>query len=125
MSGKPVGWMRGSLLEGSKSAVMKVRRQPAGMVNPPNSRSAEADVDAALLIIVFLLVLVIGVKSQSACGRDTVRNRAARSRRWSGMHTAAARRAASVDGEKVVGRMMSRPARRSLPSLALFQSGFG
>ena len=39
MSGKPVGWMRGSPLDGSSSAVMKIRRQPAGMVKPPNVRS--------------------------------------------------------------------------------------
>src|SRR6266498_396115 len=35
ISGKPVGWMRGSLLDGSSSAVMKTRRQPDGTTNPP------------------------------------------------------------------------------------------
>src|SRR4051812_4224294 len=58
MSGKPVGWMRGSLLDGSNSAVMKMRRQPAGMVNSPNlERSAEAGAGVVLLLIVFVWVI--------------------------------------------------------------------
>src|ERR1700722_5345257 len=63
MSGKPVGWMRGSLLDGSSSAVMKMRRQPAGIVKPPNvNGSAEAGAGMALLLMMFVLVLLISVK---------------------------------------------------------------
>src|ERR1700693_2074381 len=61
MSGKPVGWMRGSLLDGSNSVVMKIRRQPTGMVNPPNSRRAVAGA-GVVVVIVFVLVLLIEVK---------------------------------------------------------------
>ena len=78
-------------------------------------------------IMMFYVVLVILVKSQSACGRETARNRAFRSRQCSGMHTAAASRVASVEADRarVEVLMMSRPASRFLPSLAFFQSGFG
>ena len=63
MSGKPVGWMRGSLLDGSSSAVMKMRRQPSGMVNLPNvNGSAEVGAGVVLLLMVFALMWLGEVK---------------------------------------------------------------
>src|SRR5208337_38944 len=55
--------MRGSPLDDSNSAVMKMRRQPVGMVNPPNvNGSAEAAVGVMLLFMMLLLMWLVLVK---------------------------------------------------------------